>query len=269
MDYDDECSIHIGTSVAHPLLRKSLLGRTKVIATKGMKGNETFGRPSPKEQYGVAELLHHEEFRDLSKIRHERNFRRLNKEAVKMGVTTSRGMYAFRYDHDYRIETPKNTWVSHNPGLYDRSYTYGISSKPEGIMKTLIEGRYGSEWLERTAAKERARTRSVPMKRPYTVDIYARTTKRGGLGHSTKHPLEDAQEAFAEKDRKLATASFRMRQSIDVRPKVSTRWERPPRRLPRLRKDWTTGKMIEVDPKDDTVDVFGHLKYERSMKRDI
>lgn len=58
MDYDDDCDIHVGNSIPHPLLRKSLCGRTKVNATKGIKGDETFGRPSPKGEIGVAGCLH-------------------------------------------------------------------------------------------------------------------------------------------------------------------------------------------------------------------
>ena len=57
MDYDDDCDIHLGKSVKHPLLRKSICGRAPVNATKGIKGDETFGRPTPKGEIGVAGCL--------------------------------------------------------------------------------------------------------------------------------------------------------------------------------------------------------------------
>jgi hypothetical protein len=57
MDYDDESDIHLGKSIPHPLLRHSLLGRTKINATRGIKGGETFGRPSPTGEPGVREGL--------------------------------------------------------------------------------------------------------------------------------------------------------------------------------------------------------------------
>ncbi|KAH7822094.1 putative protein of unknown function (DUF4483) [Monocercomonoides exilis] len=267
MDYDDECDIHLGTSIPHPLLRKPLVGRTKVNATKGIKGDETFGRPSPKGEIGVAGLLHHQEFKDPALIHRERNFRKLNKEAAKMGVTTSRGTYEFRKDHDYKLEKPKKEFKSHNPGMYDPEYTFGISTKPEGYTKTLIEGGFGKEWLEKEVSRDIARSRSLSPKRTYSVVVNPKVGKRGGLGQSTKSPLDEAEEALAEKDRKQATESFKMRQFMDAKPKVSTRRYSPPPRLPRLKKDWETGELVEVDPSEDKVDVFPHLKHAHSQRR--
>lgn len=53
MDYDDESPVHLGNSVAHPLLRKNLLARVKVNSTKAIKGNETFGKPTHPKDHGV------------------------------------------------------------------------------------------------------------------------------------------------------------------------------------------------------------------------
>lgn len=50
-----------------------------------------------------------------------------------MGVTTARGTYEFRKDHDYRITVHKKQFKSHNPGLTDPDFTYGIQTKFEKI----------------------------------------------------------------------------------------------------------------------------------------
>jgi hypothetical protein len=73
-------------------------------------------------------------------------------------------------------------FVSHNPGLYDPTFAYGICTKyalflsntsalalhaslpsrPDGIMRPVMEGQFGREWLEEEVAKDEQRTRAMP-----------------------------------------------------------------------------------------------------------
>lgn len=62
----------------------------------------------------------------------------LNKESAKIGVTTARGTYEFRKDNDYRLTPKVKQFISHNPGVYDREFTYGIISDPNKDMNKVM-----------------------------------------------------------------------------------------------------------------------------------
>ncbi|KAK2943424.1 putative protein of unknown function (DUF4483) [Blattamonas nauphoetae] len=246
MNYDDDCEIHLGSNPSHPMLRRTLLARCKVNATKGIKGDETFGRPSKPDEVGVAGCLQYKEFTPKQPKYNTRDFKKANREAAKMGVVTARGDYEFRKDHDYRIKPVKKQKHTGNPGIKDRNYAYGVNTEPDNIMKELMEGRFGNEWLEREVQVDQIRTRKfAPKPIQPSVQVNAMKSKRGGLGLSTKRPLEEAEEALIERDFRQTQISQKMREGIDVKPKVETHWKEPPKRLPRIYKDPETGEMYQ------------------------
>ena len=63
---------------------------------------------------------------------------------------------------------------------------------------------------------------------------------------STKHAIQDSEEALREKDERQAELSMKMRQGIPVHTKIDDHWTEPPKKLPRLKMNWETGQQEEV-----------------------
>ena len=97
-----------------------------------------------------------------------------------MGVTTARGTYEFRKDHDFRVIPTQRKFTSHNPAIENPDFTFGQptpfilvfsfllfslfrkEAHDPNMMKAIIEGRFGREWLEDQVDQQEARERSKP-----------------------------------------------------------------------------------------------------------
>lgn len=232
--YAEASDIHLGIEPKGPIMRKPLLGRTKLIATKAITGDEVFGRPPPPDEEHVGELLKHEEADIPPPAPAARNFKKLNAESAKLGIVTAHGTAEFRKIRDYRLVSKKTPYTTGNPGFYDAEYTYGIPTPPEKHMKEVVEGYYGKKWLENEVSREQgasglniggytgSHSRSLPQH--ITVNTSRNTIAINKYKYS-QIPFSGVtfDEVQDQKDKKQAMESFKMRRFINTDAKVDTR----------------------------------------------
>lgn len=148
-----------GKRTGNPLLAKPQLGKPTPRFFTLPSDDFTYGRTSIGKDGGAAEAL--ASWSQVAYLQSQekkeeppRDFIRLNKAAVKSGLTTAQEQFQYRAIHDFR-QKPKSSGKRRTKSV-PPDIVFGISTRPSTPIFDLLEHRYQAEWLERRRQMEQA-----------------------------------------------------------------------------------------------------------------
>lgn len=171
------------TMLANELHLRDELGRSKTRGYVYYPGPSfLYGRANPPRDIGVAETMRWNDSvpavtatkglsfagrgtKDLSNA--PRDFMRLNRASVDVGLTTSRQQSDFRATNDFRCQpksrnTRANGFTQRRPPA---DMVYGRPTRPSTPIHQLIEHRYQDEWVEHQHAIQLSRAKKAQVQK--------------------------------------------------------------------------------------------------------
>jgi len=193
------------TYLTNPLLRKSIVGRTRGAPDPVPGGDEAiFGRPNNQNEEGAAEVVHcwKTHTPNPEAIAH-RDFVKTNKMATSEGCTTAKSNTRYRHSHMYRQRKSSGTAKSNADKVFHdkiQRETFGMKNRPSTPIKSLIMSQFHRNWVESQ--------KTILQKKP-------NTRKLG----SSDLPLS-LERTYAKKDFR-AEQPFKMKQFESVKSRVA------------------------------------------------
>ena len=123
---------------------KDDVGRSKPSARLLPKFGHSYGYAPPPDKEGVGQLLTNWTFHQQTRVKeNDKDFKELNRLAIKNKATTSDKQYSFRQQVNARLRDPKSRLEIDVKYPFGEDTRFGTANRPSTPIKAVVEGFFG------------------------------------------------------------------------------------------------------------------------------